>query len=289
MLIQVGFLVSYDYQFLYNAIPNIYSGADTIFLALDMNRKTWKGETFSIESGFFDWIQKIDTEKKIVLYEDNFYMPRMSTMECEVRERKMLADQMGIGNWLLQIDADEYFVNFDRFKDYLQSHNHLFNNPHKTPVNVSPFSINLYKKVKEGYLVVAKPTKQWIATNMPEYVIGRKTRNPVLFHDSLMVHECLSRTREDLELKLDNWGHNADINKVNFLHKWDAVNENNYKTMQDFFYLDANRWKKLIYVKANSITELTTNIQNHKQLYPARIPLYIRNLKTRIKYLNILR
>ena len=47
--IQVGFLVSYDYELLKNAIPPIYEDSDTIFLAIDKNRKTWKGSDIAID------------------------------------------------------------------------------------------------------------------------------------------------------------------------------------------------------------------------------------------------
>ena len=36
--IQVGFLVSYDYDLLRNAIPLVYDFADSIFLAIDIDR-----------------------------------------------------------------------------------------------------------------------------------------------------------------------------------------------------------------------------------------------------------
>ena len=113
--IQVGFLVSYDYDLLRNAIPLVYDFADSIFLAIDIDRKTWNGESFNIENDFFGWIKEIDIKDKIIIYEDNFYQPNLTTMQCEVRERKLLANKMGIGNWIVQLDADEYFINFARF------------------------------------------------------------------------------------------------------------------------------------------------------------------------------
>jgi hypothetical protein len=33
-------------------------------------------------------------------------------MECDTRERNMLAKYMGEGGWHVQIDADEYFADF---------------------------------------------------------------------------------------------------------------------------------------------------------------------------------
>jgi len=38
-------------------------------------------------------------------------------MQSEVREGKMLAEKMGIGNWIIQLDADEYFIRASNVKE----------------------------------------------------------------------------------------------------------------------------------------------------------------------------
>ena len=62
MKINVGFLVAYDYELLKTSIPLIYKEASSITLALDVNRQTWSGNTFKIDSSFFSWITTFDTE-----------------------------------------------------------------------------------------------------------------------------------------------------------------------------------------------------------------------------------
>ncbi|SHG64611.1 hypothetical protein SAMN05443549_105216 [Flavobacterium fluvii] len=262
--IQVGYLVSYDYELLKNSLPTIYKESDTIFLAIDKNRKTWKGDAIDINPDFFDWIKTFDVDNKIVLFEEEFYVPTLTTMQCEVRERKMLAEKMGIGNWLIQIDADEYFLDFKSFVAFLRSKNHFLKNPEKTPVQISPFLINLYKRLDEGLLFVEKSSKQLLATNFPSYKVGRQTRQRIIYFRGLILHECLSRTREELEFKLDNWGHNVDINKKQFLEKWETVNQDNYKSMENFFYLEPEKWKKLAFVKGTTIKEVEENLDLSK-------------------------
>lgn len=262
--IQVGFLVSYDYELLKCAIPLIYEDSDTIFLALDKNRKTWSGESIEIVPAFFEWIKNYDTHNKIVIFEEEFYIAGQTTMQCEIRERKMLASAMGIGNWLIQIDADEYFLDFKSFVTFLKSKNHFLKNPKKNQVQISPFLVNLYKRLDNGMLFVDMPTKQLLATNYPSYKVGRQTRKRIIYCKSLIIHECLSRTRDELEFKLDNWGHNADINKCKFLEKWDAVNESNYKTMKNFFYLEPEKWPTLGFVKGTTIKEIEENLELDK-------------------------
>ena len=70
--IQVGYLVSYDYELLKNSLPTIYKEADGVFLAIDKNRRTWNGEYFTINDSFFEWIREFDVDKIVVIYEDDF-------------------------------------------------------------------------------------------------------------------------------------------------------------------------------------------------------------------------
>ncbi|KLT70024.1 hypothetical protein [Flavobacterium sp. ABG] len=258
--IQVGFLVSYDYELLKNAIPQVYKESDSIFLAIDKDRKTWKGESFTVEDSFFQWIKSVDVDSKIQIVEDNFYRPELTSMECEVRERKILAEKMGIGNWLIQLDADEYFLDFKEFVSFLRSKNHYLDNPKKQQVQISPFLINMYKWVENGVLYVEKPTKIMVATNYPSYRVGRQTRKRIIYYKGAVLHECLSRTKEELQMKFNNWGHDTDINKNEFLEKWEAVNESNYKEMRNFFYMEPEKWKKLAFVKGTTFKEIEQNL-----------------------------
>ena len=51
--IQVGFLLSYDYEKLKLSIPPVYDQADAIFLAMDEKQRTWSGKEFEIDPIFF--------------------------------------------------------------------------------------------------------------------------------------------------------------------------------------------------------------------------------------------
>lgn len=284
--IQVGFLVSYDYELLKNAIPQIYKESDSIFLALDINRKTWNGADINIPKLFFDWIDNYDTDKKITIYEDDFYQPELTTMQCEVRERKMLAGRMGIGNWIIQLDADEYFINFKKFVDFLKSKNHFLDEPERHRIQIYPFHVTLYKQTKNGYLYVNEATKTVIATNYPDYRVGRKTYGRVIYTNSLILHESLSRNREDLITKFANWGHNTDVNIEVFMKKWDTVNETNYKTMSGFFFLEPSVWERLDFIEGDHIDAVFENFRNQKekQMYKSKFYLVKKNLGQFFKF-----
>lgn len=287
MKVQVGFLVAYDYPMLKKSISMVYEHADDIFLAIDKNRMTWNGEKFFICDSFFKWIDEFDCEKKIVFYEDDFYIPSLTTMECEVRERKMLAQKMGVGNWILQLDADEYFVDFENFVSFLRMNNVFLESPDQTPVNILPFSINIYKKLDSGYLIVKESTKQWVATNWPDYIIGRKTRNPSLYNNSIMLHESIARSREELETKFRNWGHNTDFDANEYLERWESLDEHNYKNSSNFFYLDSSRWAKLTYLKVKSLSSLLSEKDLIKPYRKSEAKILLKNLKTYFKYFKL--
>lgn len=283
--IQVGYLVSYDYDLLKNSLPTIYLESDTIFLAIDKNRKTWKGDTIEINPDFFTWIEAFDVNNKIVIYEEDFFVSNLTAMECEVRERKMLAEKMGIGNWLIQIDADEYFLDFKSFVDFLRSKNYFLKNPEKNKIQVSPFLINLYKKVDGGFLYVYPASKVMIATNYPNYKNGRNTKVRVIYQNSLILHECLSRTKEELLMKFNNWGHDVDVNVDSFMIKWEKVNATNYKTMNDFFYLEPHRWKSLEFVKGDSFLEIYENFEKGNTLRRSIFFIWKKNFGQWFKFL----
>ncbi|WP_299228827.1 hypothetical protein [uncultured Psychroserpens sp.] len=281
--IHVGFLVSYDYELLKKAIPFVYDDADKIFLAIDQNLKTWKGDTFSIDNRFFEWIEEIDIKDKIVIYKANFYVKGLTTMECEVRERMMLSQEMGLDNWCVQLDADEYFVDFKSFVKDLKDREELLE-PNKKPIQIAAFLYNMYKKIDNGYLLVEEPTRVLVTTNQPDYRVGRKAKQQIIYTRHVVLHECLSRTEAELEQKLENWGHNTQVND-SFMTKWKSVNSENYKSMQNFFYIEPEKWKNLIFIKGQNIAELKTNLLKRKDILPSKFFVFGKNFGQWFKFL----
>lgn len=121
--IHVGILISYDYQYAPTCIRQIYNHADRITLAIDVNRRTWNGEKYAMSEDFLKGIKASDPERKIHIYEDDFSIPGLSAMENDTRERNMLAERMGSAEdqWHIQVDSDEYFVDFGAFVSFLHA------------------------------------------------------------------------------------------------------------------------------------------------------------------------
>ncbi|WP_177760845.1 hypothetical protein [Flavobacterium sp. I3-2] len=282
--IQTGFLVSYDYEFLKKSLPPVYEDSDTIFLAIDHLRRTWKGNTYEIEPAFFDWIKEIDVDNKIVIYEDDFYVSDLNAIQNDTRERHMLGMKMGIGNWMIQVDSDEIFIDFKSFVQQLRRYDNFLKTPEKNPIQFAAFHINVYKYLEKGILYIDNPTKFYIATNYPNYKYAKNTRERIVYLDSYVLHEGLARTEEELRFKLKNWGHQHEIND-SFLEKWLKVDETNYTEMEDFFYLDPKTWKKLGYFASLNLVDLRKLILDNEKLKKTNFWLVKKNFGQWFKHL----
>ncbi|MGO3238323.1 MAG: hypothetical protein ACTIKA_08625 [Psychroflexus halocasei] len=284
--IKVGFLLSYDYNRLKKSIPAVYKYSDAIYLAIDKNLRTWSGEVFVIDNNFFLWLKKFDTENKIIIYKDNFFKPELSPIQNDTRERHMLSIKMGIGNWLIQIDADEIFIDFKKFIDTLRKYDHYLKKPKTNPIQVSGFLINIYKYLDDGILYVKKPTKVLLATNFPNYKLARKTKERIIYTDNLLIHESLSRDEEELKFKLNNWGHTNELNK-SFFCKWKSANKYNYHKIKNTFYLDPKVWKDLEYFNQKDLNEFKKTIHKTSNLRISKVYLIRKNFGQWFKHLKI--
>jgi hypothetical protein len=284
--IHVGFLLSYDYDKLKFSIPPVYAGADRIFIAIDENLTTWSGNKFEIDPEFFDWLEKFDVDKKIEIYRDNFYVPSLTGIQMDTRERHMLSLKMGIGNWLIQVDSDEYFLDFERYVQSLRKYDKYLDNPQDHPVQISGFHIDIYKYVDDGILYVKNTCKVLLATNYPNYKLARQTRERIIYVDSITLHESLSRSEKDLEYKLNNWSHREEVNPV-FLDKWKSANKENYKEIKDVFYLNPTQWKDLGFVAATNLAEIKEHFENREDMKFSSFYLLRKNFGQWFKHLPL--
>lgn len=282
--IHVGFLLSYDYELLKIALPPVYKSSDRIFIAIDQDYLTWSGNKFTVEPSFFDWLKEFDVDHKIELYFDTFYVPNLTTTQMDTRERKMLSDKMGIGNWLIQIDSDEYFIDFEGFVKQIKKYDHYLDQPEKHKIQIAAFWVIIYKYTENGILYVDNPMKSIFATNYPNYKAFRRTNERVIYLDSLVLHESVSRTEEELRYKLKNWSHNTHVNN-SFLDKWLKVNESNYKEYSDFYYIEPSRWKTLDYFPTKNIEEINQLAQKSKNLRITKTYLFFKNFGQWFKFL----
>lgn len=284
--IHVGFLLSYDYEKLKLSIPPVYKAADRIFIAMDENQNTWSGNRFEIDDSFFKWLENFDIDKKIEIYKANFYVPGLTGIQMDTRERHMLSLQMGIGNWLVQVDSDEYFLDFEKYVRSLRKYDRYLDNPESHPVQISGYHIDIYKHLDDGILYVKNTCKVLLATNYPNYKLARQTRERIIYVDSYTLHESLSRSEAELEYKLKNWSHREDVNPV-FLDKWKKANKDNYHEIKDVFYLNPKQWESLGYVPFKKLDDITRYFEQRKDMHFSKFYLMKKNFGQWFKHLKI--
>ncbi len=282
-IIKVGFLIAYDWHLLKNSLPLVYDHSDTIVLALDINRRSWAGQPFKFDEVLFnEFIATIDTQRKIILFQDDFYEPSLTTMQNEVRERKMLAEKMGSGGWHIQLDCDEYAIDFQEFVSLLKR---IDPNPDpskiRKPVNVTGNCISVVKTVKGGFIIV-KPEKNnrelvMLATQVPDYWSGRKNGHFNIQTSLIIIHETRSRTEEEFYFKLKNWGHNQDFDTEKDYARWKSIDASNYKTIKNLHPTEQSMWRELLFVEARSIDDLIERFKHDKSVRPSRFSLFVGN------------
>jgi hypothetical protein len=251
-VIKVGILISYDYEFVKVLLPLIYNDIDEIYFAVDIDRLTWAGEKFEINEEFWNWIREFDSQSKIVIYQDQFYVSDLTPIQCDTRERTMLSKKMGECDWYIQIDSDEYFVDFKTFIQKL----HTFEA--SGPTTVACKVATLFKEVNDGYLVVAESNEVLnFATNNPVYDAARNndSGNVIELWDDLVLHQSWARTPDDIYLKLHNWSHKDDFPVESFYKLWNAVDKDNAYALCNFHPLVGSTWRKLRFLKG-SIQEI---------------------------------
>ena len=264
-LIKIGFCVSYDWYLLKKSIPPVYKYADLICLALDKGRRSWAGNRYNFdEAAFEQFVKEIDPDNKVVVYEDDFSLPKLNARENCNRHRMMIAERMGKGGWHLQIDSDEYFIDF---KGFVRDLKKIYKNPngYERPLNVCGCWIPLVKKVDRGYIYAdylpGKPELVPVATNVPKYERARHNGYFNIVKPYFIIHETWARGKEEMLFKAANWGHSAEElkkreSREKYLKKWNDLDRNNYLKAKDFHPLVGEIWPRLSFVEAETIDEL---------------------------------
>jgi hypothetical protein len=261
IIIKVGFLISYDYMYLKESLPRIYKDADLIVLAIDKDGKTWSGEDISIPESLFEWVEKYDVDNKIKIYKDSFYVPKLSPIEADTRERNLLAQFMGDGGWHIQIDTDEYFFDFSRVVDYLRSLD--FSKPYLIYGKWFP----LFKEDHDGYYIVESTELFPFATNRPNYTLARFIESEAYSHvyaDFPSLHQTWARSEEEIYFKIKNWGHARDFDVDSYFKMWQIINKTTYKYIKSFHMLSPWVWKSLVFIEEKNISVLIDKMKERE-------------------------
>ncbi|MEJ0054753.1 MAG: hypothetical protein WDN75_03365 [Bacteroidota bacterium] len=263
-IIKTGFCVAYDWELLKKSIPRVYASSDVICLAIDINRKSWAGNKYDFnEEAFFSFVREMDVEKKIDIYQDDFALPTLDKRENCNRHRMLIAERMGAGGWHIQVDADEYFLDFDGFVNYLKRLNPA-PLPSDKAINICCPFVPLIKRIHSGYLYVnfrgTLPEIIPMATNKPDYQRARQNGHFNLTSEYYVIHETWARDENELWYKINNWGHAAEELKENdkrlsYYNLWKSLDQNNYKYIKNFHPIIGAVWPALAFCESNNIEE----------------------------------
>lgn len=264
-LIKVGFCVAYDWNLLRNSLPLIYTHSNSICLSLDRNRVSWGGEKFDFdEQSFSSFMKEIDQDRKIRILEDDFCLAGQSAAENEVTQRREMAKFLGDGGWHIQLDADEYFIDFFSFTKF------LFSLPKRNySYNVCCRLITLFKQSPGGFLIVdplnvGNAEYIQIASLTPSYLHGRRNGHFNLYVNFSIVHQSWARSDEEILQKLKNWGHINDFNTHDYFTFWKTVTEENHLAVKNFHPIIPARWPSLRFVKASSISDFMVELNQFR-------------------------
>jgi hypothetical protein len=206
----------------------------------------------------------------------------------------MMAEKMGRGGWHIQIDCDEYFVDFGGFKNYLLALNPCPSGKEK-PYNVLVGLCDLYKKVQGGYLIVdagrERPFTAPFATTRPEYLSAKQSGHFNRLSPFYVIHETWSRGIDELRFKLENWGHSsAELKeekvRESYIKLWEAIDAYNFQFVRDFHFAVPYCWHQLQFVKASNMEDLLKKFKPEFNINPTF--LWIANLRIYGKLRQIL-
>ena len=232
-------LIAYDFHYALRTIRSYYDIADEIILGLDQDRISFAGRPFPFDDDAFRrGLAAIDSEGKIRVIEANFHT-LAHPMANDQYERQVLANACRPGNWIIQIDADEFLLNADEFAEWMRGVS--------GDVGIKARWVTIFKQMGDQYLLIEEPDA-FIAIGSQRrdrYVASRETDQSHLRSPLVLLHQAWGRSRVDLELKLRNWAHSRDFDVDAYLRLWDAVSLDNFGELRDFHPVYPPYWPSL--------------------------------------------
>lgn len=281
-MIKVSYLVSYDYSMLLTSIRQLYNYVDKIVVAIDVDRKTWSGNTFEIPESFFVEIRKFDVSNKIDFYFDEFYLPELTAMENESRERNMALSKLGRG-WKIQLDVDEYIYDFKTVAKYLKKYWFLLLFPKWTPICLNGKLVTLFRQLPEGYLYIDNNEQFPFITNQNNNTHTRRNNHVRNFQTQInVIHQSWARSENEIEIKIKNWGHRHDFDTMKYFDFWKSLNFSNYHTHKNIHPLSPEVWNELRYLECDTVDEFIARFSGKKRQLLSPLPLK-KIFKTAIK------
>jgi hypothetical protein len=214
-------------------------------------------------------------------------------MNNDTWERNLLSKRAKPGNWIIQIDSDEYLLNAAEFADWMRTapENHCIRASwitvfkefdirfpamrieQTTPaegisVTFDPRDIkeNPMLNIKGGEIMMQAGYSKYALVVMPategaivgtrlrgQYYHCRATHQPVAESPLKLLHYSWGRTPEELWQKLTNWSHSKDFDIKRFFDRWQSLTTENYSDWKRFHPLEAGVWDHLELAKITNV------------------------------------
>ncbi len=250
-------LLAYDTVYFEESVRSYLDIVDEVVIGLDENRETWSGGSFDLDPHITSRLLGISDKVRIV--EDQFFIPGLSAMENDTRERNFLSSHVQGADWLLSIDSDELLMNASDLQDFLASQsdkdNCLLGN-----------WVSVYKELDDSYLVVGNSGEVFlhptpIVTSVPEiFINARWTTQSNIMSPAILLHFTWARSEEELRRKLDNWGHSSDFCIDHHFELWVNADGTNFRTYKDFHPLEPEAWPGLVKIAKEDLREVSRQL-----------------------------
>jgi hypothetical protein len=260
-------LLAYDTAFMIESIKTYVDIVDEIYVGLDENRQTWAGGTYELEPGIVDRLKALSP--KIRILEDQFYIPGLSTMENDTRERNFLSSHIEDFDYILSVDSDEFLLNPEDLRDFLAAEK-------REEVCILGSWVTVYKELESGYLVIANSEGPdlgdvpILTDRTDRFVNARWTKQNYVMSPAVLLHFSWARSEEELRKKLDNWSHKEDLGTERHLELWLNANERNYKNYKNFHPVTPEAWPQLMFIQKSKLREEANNLAKRKVAQQAR-------------------
>ena len=214
-------------------------------MGIDNDYLTWAKNPFEFSEIALESFLKIDTDKKIKVIRGNFHS-LSRPIDNDTMERNFLSTHCKPGNWIIQIDADETFLNGNEFIKFMTENEEVVSG-----CAIKAHWITVFKSFdKNKYLVIDgncdTDGRIFIGTQISNsYTICRNTDQTAIQSPLKLLHMSWGRTKSELKKKLENWGHSTDFNTNSFLEMWDTVTLDNYGEYKNLHPLNGPDWPKL--------------------------------------------
>lgn len=260
--INIGFCVAYDWEFLKNSLPLVYADADRICLSIDKDRISWSGQVYEFDNdAFYAFVRKIDHRGIIEIYEDDFHQPSLTAMQNEVRQRNLIAARLGKGGWHIQLDTDEYFVDFRGFTNFLKRFRS------NRIVNICCPWYTMFKQTDNGWFFIREKANEPeyipVATKHPHYDYGRRNGYFNIKTPFVLLHQSWARREEEIRQKISNWGHKDDFDVSSYFLRWKHLDKSNYRDYHNFHPIEPSNWSSLDLRPGNDLNQLLLELRSN--------------------------